>query len=357
MPSASTSQHITLRQPTRAPLYRLNREAAARTLLADGERTLSALLASSPPCLTNNLSGAAAVLCERREAGVSDQTLAVRDQCEEPDRSNWLASRLPQRLPRCAGDSSGNTIGKYWALRALAAFSGARVLILRACPAPFNEMDFPENWLPEVVPPGALERMQSPSRQHFRALCTKMQHPSRARMLDGGLWMQRDWWYPFLPQLAHELRAAVSAYAAQAAPRLQLDDAVVYVRLGDALTDRSADKFGIFTFAALEQLIPPDVRSIGVITQHNPHAACDATRPCVVGSHCRSRCDCASSRAVLLLRASLAIMRPAAAVTVRHSEPVMASWARLALAPAVTICPPSTFCLWPTIAARGVGYF
>ena len=111
MPSASTSQHITLRQPTRAPLYRLNREAAARTLLADGERTLSALLASSPPCLTNNLSGAAAVLCERREAGVSDQTLAVRDQCEEPDRSNWLASRLPQRLPRCAGDSSGNTIG------------------------------------------------------------------------------------------------------------------------------------------------------------------------------------------------------------------------------------------------------
>ena len=212
MPSASTSQHITLRQPTRAPLYRLNREAAARTLLADGERTLSALLASSPPCLTNNLSGAAAVLCERREAGVSDQTLAVRDQCEEPDRSNWLASRLPQRLPRCAGDSSGNTVGKYWALRALAAFSGARVLILRACPAPFNEMDFPENWLPEVVPPGALERMQSPSRQHFRALCTKMQHPSRARMLDEGLWMQRDWWYPFLPQLAHELRAAVSAY-------------------------------------------------------------------------------------------------------------------------------------------------
>ena len=78
-----------------------------------------------------------------------------------------------------------------------------------------------------LVPPGALERMQSPSWQHFRALCTKMQHPSRARMLDEGLWMQRDWWYPFLPQLAHELRAAVSAYAAQAAPRLQLDDAVV----------------------------------------------------------------------------------------------------------------------------------
>ena len=39
----------------------------------------------------------------------------------------------------------------------------------------------------------------------------------------------------------------------------------------------------------------------------------------------------------------------------------MASWARLALAPAVTICPPSTFCLWPTLAAaRGftpAGFF
>ena len=321
--------------------YKRNKAAANGWLTGC---TLSALLASSPPCLTNNLSGPAAVLCERREAGVSDQTLAVRDQCEEPDRSNrW--PRMLQREPRCAGDSSGNTIGKYWALRALAAFSGARVLILRACPAPFT------HGLPGELAArgGAARRAGAHAKSQPAALSRAVhhQHPSRARMLDEGLWMQRDWWYPFL-FVAHELRAA--SRRTRRRRHLQLDDAVVYVRLGDALTDRSADKFGIFTFTALEQLIPPDVRSIGVITQHNPHAACDRRGRASSVAIGRSRCDCASSGGAPAARLDLSCGRPAK-LTVRHSEPVMASWAAAALAPAVTICPPSTFCLWPTLAA------
>ena len=43
---------------------------------------------------------------------------------------------------------------------------------------------------------------------------------------------------------------------------------------------------------------------------------------------------------------------PGAVVTVRDGEPIALTYARLINAPIATICNPSTFCLWPTLASQ-----
>ena len=267
----------------------------------------------------------------------------------------------------------GNRLGPYWSLRAFASFAGVDFWLLRSAdmPLPGDQLS---KLLPDVVPASAT----GPNTAAFSYVCKRL--AVMPRLLTHYMWLQRHWWAPFAPQLARELKMTLATYRSRDSPFLVIDDVALHVRLGDTLgyvveNERILDEhtqtvgrrllnrgtecgrlYGLLPLESIDSIIPANVTTIGIVTQHDPdHVACDPgarTAICATGiDHCRSVCDCATARAIRLLRASLRLLRPSAVVTVRHSEPKLHSWVRLAFAPLATICQPSTFCLWPTIAA------
>lgn len=270
----------------------------------------------------------------------------------------------------------GNRLGPYWSLRAFASFAGVDLWLLRSAdmPLPGDQLS---RLLPDVVPASAT----GPNPAAFSYVCKRL--AVMPMLLTHYMWLQRHWWAPFAPQLARELQLSLATYRDRNSPSLvMIDDVALHVRLGDTLgyvvenekildehtqtvgrrllqrgrRSRCGHLYGLLPLESIDSIIPTNVTTVGIVTQHDPdHAACDPgarTAICATGiDHCRSVCDCATARAIRLLRASLRLLRPSAVVTVRHSEPKLHSWVRLAFAPLATICQPSTFCLWPTIAA------
>lgn len=75
------------------------------------------------------------------------------------------------------------------------------------------------------------------------------------------------------------------------------------------------------------------------------------------GANNAQLCPCSCAAVVEELVRGLQMLRPLAAVAVRANDGPLGAWARLAFAPLATLCSPSTFCLWPTLAAVGHGHF
>ena len=89
----------------------------------------------------------------------------------------------------------------------------------------------------------------------------------------------------------------------------------------------------------LAALIPREAATVGLIVPPFKAAAC----------------DCAAMARRLASRLSELLPHLAGHIRLRRTRSSLEAWARLALAPRATICTPSVFCVWPTIASAGHG--
>jgi hypothetical protein len=148
-------------------------------------------------------------------------------------------------------------------------------------------------------------------------------------------------WAPFVPRLHTELRSALSAWAAlKSFPPTEApyDDFAIHLRCGDVLA-RGIKGYGVLPVGAMIALIPPEARTVGIITQ-------DWESKCQPGKSCSCQC-----KRIVNSMAELIEKERKVTVKVRADFEELASWARLAFAPMGTVCSPSTFCLYPTLAA------
>ena len=102
-------------------------------------------------------------------------------------------------------------------------------------------------------------------------------------------------------------------------------------------------------YSHYHRIIPPNVSSIGINTQSlNPNCNSWVVRK----GDCEGGIVGKCRRIVKHLAVHLRTRYPSAAVTIRDGEPVALAYSRLINAPIATICNPSTFCLWPTLASN-----
>lgn len=182
-------------------------------------------------------------------------------------------------------------------------------------------------------------------------------------------------WLPEAPRLASELRAGLEMWARRVGfppASAPLDDVAIHVRCGDVLK-RQHPEYGLLSLQALAALVPRTAASVGIVTL--PFAwtcgACDkwmgisGGRPhkCPHGRAFDRLCPCACAELIATVARGLRRVRPDVTVSIRDADGdkdvtdgELRSWARLALAPRATVCLPSTFCLWPTMAASN-GHF
>ena len=177
-------------------------------------------------------------------------------------------------------------------------------------------------------------------------------------------------WLPEAPRLRRELRLGLQAWARGAGfPPLgaPLDDVAVHLRCGDVLK-RQHPHYGMLRLDALAALLPRGAASVGIVTLpfSRTCSACarwmgvSGGRPhaCPHGRQFDRLCSCACAEVVAMMVRGLKRVRPDVRITVHDADGAkrkvdgeLRSWARLALAPAATVCLPSTFCFWPTMAA------
>jgi hypothetical protein len=107
---------------------------------------------------------------------------------------------------------------------------------------------------------------------------------------------------------------------------------------------RGLDEYGILPFAALVAVVPPEARSVGIVTMPFDKL-CSAQKTCP--------CEC--HKIVQRLKSQLEdaphLLQPHT-VTIRDNDDELGAWARLTFSPLGTVCSPSTFCLWPALASR-----
>jgi len=147
-----------------------------------------------------------------------------------------------------------------------------------------------------------------------------------------------------IPLIQTDMRYLASEWRRQNL-RETLEETVIHVRCGDILHHAHHTEYGFSPYWVYKKYIPRNVRSIGILS-----ATLD-------GSQCRKK-DCihiATCRALLQdLQAYLVQEYPGTVVTIRTEESVVAAYARMVLAK-VSVCNPSTFCVFPTIASLGQG--
>ena len=100
------------------------------------------------------------------------------------------------------------------------------------------------------------------------------------------------------------------------------------------------EDYGIFPFHSILALIPPQARTIGIVTQPFDKT-CSATKMC--------QCTC---QAIIEKLANVLRLEPFSQphCNLRVKDDELGAWARLVFSPLGTLCNPSTFCLWPTFA-------
>ena len=126
---------------------------------------------------------------------------------------------------------------------------------------------------------------------------------------------------------------------------VELDDAVIHVRCftGDF------EHYGFLPYSVYTGLLPQSVRRIGILTIPLPLG-------CGNGSTWTSdTCGNFCGDLIHDLQRFLQSTFPQAEVTIRDGDSPVGAYSRMVLAD-YTICSPSTFCLFPTLATHGTGY-
>ena len=104
--------------------------------------------------------------------------VVVRDQCNFGEKfiSPWIPPTVAS--PGCGGGSTGNTIGVYWAARAVAAARRRPLVWLRACPTALDVNV--EGWLPDVVPAPEQSSPHNDTAAHLLTVETPLRSTLRA---------------------------------------------------------------------------------------------------------------------------------------------------------------------------------
>lgn len=122
-------------------------------------------------------------------------------------------------------------------------------------------------------------------------------------------------------------------------------DAVVYIRCGDILQYAHHSEYGFLSYSAYKALVPPESKRITVIASpmQNPRRPTDELH--------KGECSAMYDDLRLWLHETF----PQAEIQLISTEPISHSVFRMVFSE-VLICNPSTFCLWPAIAAQGKAY-
>ena len=387
---------------------------------SDAHKTAAEILRA--PCITATIAPLCAHLSELDARGGGGGTtrlfgdaIVVRDQCAAVAGGPWAKRQPVLASPGCGGGSTGNTLGYYWAARAIAASRGRALVWLRTCPAELDSNIEP--WLPDYVPAPS-----SPPAKEDEA--TRARDPAGSRwsfapfVRDGGApgarggasvsaalcagrprWMHAKAgpWLGILPRAREELAAGLAAaerasaaavtVAKPSEPPLALaasaaiDDVAVHIRAGDALEiglaqyglARAADLARDIVELAAASSTTADTITVGLVSRgfatcapaEERAAARCGVRPARGGPTPHKCCDCASAALLPMLRGALerALLNASAAspapaarrlvwrVEVRDADAPLGAMVRVALAPVASFCLSSTFCLWPVLAA------
>eukprot|EP00288_Rhodomonas_lens_P007729 CAMPEP_0177717202 /NCGR_PEP_ID=MMETSP0484_2-20121128/14909_1 /TAXON_ID=354590 /ORGANISM="Rhodomonas lens, Strain RHODO" /LENGTH=400 /DNA_ID=CAMNT_0019229267 /DNA_START=210 /DNA_END=1412 /DNA_ORIENTATION=- len=243
--------------------------------------------------------------------------------------------RIVMDPPLCGQDSTGNLLS-----------NAARSSVFLDCSASRDTGGVqhaafsPANFTPEAAVAGNLA---GDWKMACEACRISMRHECRS-----GLEMAVPQIQSSLRGLAQRWRAAAEAEAHRTGTKLELDDAVVYLRCGDILKQPWHSGYGWVQYRVYADTLHPETSTIGIVTTPFENGVCRA-------KDCDFRRDC--ERIVGDLAAFLEWSFPRSRVVVRNGkeETVQHAFARMVLARQV-ICNPSTFCLYPTIASTGRGY-
>lgn len=241
------------------------------------------------------------------------------------------------------GGSLGNQLGIYWLSRAAAAAGNMDFVWLRDLHACDEEI---WQWLPTVV---ARRGNASDVAKAFAAAEAAICHGVNSFI------HLSDVWVPATPAVSLELRAIMEVWAQRASfppAAAPIDDVAIHVRCGDTLA-QAHGQYGLLAFDTLAQFVPLGrASSVGIVTQPYARFCDDHKFDARSPTHSADQCSCPCALLVKSLTLALKAMRPLATITVHDDDTMMGAWARLALAPHATVCNPSTFCLWPTLAAN-----
>ena len=135
---------------------------------------------------------------------------------------------------------------------------------------------------------------------------------------------------------------ATDAPSPHSLPLPLIPDVAVHYRCGDNF----GPPYGFVTFPAIKDRIPPDARTIYVLSERRG-------RKTEAKPQLAAKCDAVIEA---LHRFLVGKFPSAAVVTKRGSDDMYVDLARLTFAN-VTVCSISTFCLWPAVASNGTAYF
>ena len=289
----------------------------------------------------------ASIPCTKREQ-CDSLRLGVKGPHFELSRRLGLKNAVFLRFANCNSPkncddvgSLGNNIGFYWIARAAAKAAQVNFVYLRdlkACP------DSIIAWLPAVWAPPTKE--EDPNVAYKKA--EKMTCGGRDNFIH-----LSDKWVSATPEARDEIHSALHAWRqASKADHAPLDDVAVHFRCGNVLAQKHG-QYGLVPFQAVAALVPPDSNvSVGIVTQPYPDLCRGFHLQQSQSLHGASQCACQCDYLLDELVTTLRSLRPRATVTVHSNDNLIAAWWRLALAPVATLCQSSTFCLWPTLAAR-----
>jgi hypothetical protein len=243
--------------------------------------------------------------------------------CEQLADSSALSVRDPAL---CDEDSTGNMLARIFLQVAVAQTANRSVTVDCAGAG---------NVFAALFPPVVFAPVAARTKQPTSELCACNHDIPHA--CEAGLERAE-------PHIRSALQGAALQWRAANADA-ELDEAVIYVRCGDVLRQHWHIGYGWLPYSAYTATLDADTRSIGVLCAP-------------LSGPCRAKdCDFTGDCRMLIedLIAWLKQAFPRATVSDRSADDISTAFARMVLAEQ-TICNPSTFCLFPTIAARGRGY-
>lgn len=255
---------------------------------------------------------------------------------QEPWRQNDQTVVLNTHDCKHQGSSVlGNHLSRWYAARVIAAAAG--VTLVGNCDSSAVTRQIQQ----EVPPP-----QSTPSSFSWRGLCERC-------LTKGG---SRACVYPHselrggpleaaLPTIRSDL-GAMAQRVIDAQPDLELDEVTLHIRTGDIARQRNR-QYGLVPFSSFAGLIPQGATSIGIVT-----APFDQKRK--AWGHGDAELN---EAVVVATRDYIQSKFPNAKITIRNdaAEDMDVVYTRL-IASNTTICGPSTFCLFPTLAGNHEAY-